>query len=74
MTKRERLHKWLLRQPEWVYLRDIPHELFDMTKPSLNSALTDLCRFELADFRIVGMKQYKAKPGVAPKQGPKPPK
>jgi len=74
MTKRERLHKWLLAQGDWLYLNEIPHERFDMSKPSLNSALRDLCNHDLADFRIVGLKQYRAKTGVAPKPGPKPPK
>jgi len=74
MTKRESLHQWLLNQAEWLYLREIPNTFG--TAASVSCALRDLCKTGRADFRIVGLTQYKAKPAPTPtpKKGPKPPK
>ena len=69
MTKRDKLHAWLLEQPDWLYLNQIPHEEFGMTKPSLHSALRDLCESGRADYRIAGVRQYRAKQADAPKRG-----
>jgi hypothetical protein len=32
MTKRDQLHKWLLRIDDWVYLAEVPYQRFDMSK------------------------------------------
>jgi hypothetical protein len=72
MTKREQLHRWLIEHNDWVYLRDVP--LFNMTRETLSSALRALCDLGCADYRVVGLKQYKGKATPLPLKGPKPPK
>lgn len=74
MTNRDKLHAWLLAQGDWLYLMDVPYKRFGMTKETCSSALRDFCNQGRADFRIVGLKQYKANPVGAIKKGPKPPK
>jgi len=74
MTKRDQLHSWLLRVGDWVYLAEVPYQRFDMSKETCSSALTDFCTQGRAEFRVVGIKQYRGVPSDAPKKGPKPPK
>lgn len=74
MTKRERLHLWLLNHGFWVYLCDVPYAELEMSHAGCSSALRDLVASGRADSRVVGLTQYKAKPGATPKRGPKPPK
>ena len=73
MTKREQLHQWLMNVGDWVYARQVPYSMFNSIA-SASSALRDLCASGRADFRIVGIKQYRGKPGATPVKGPKPPK
>lgn len=72
MTKRESIHQWLLTQSDWVYLNEVPKTFG--TPACISSALRDLCASDRADFRIVGLTQYRAKKAPTPKKGPKPPK
>lgn len=74
MTKRDKLHAWLLTKGDWVYLREVPYEIFGLTRAACSTALRDLCDFGRADFRIVCNKQYRAVNAPAPGKGPKPPK
>lgn len=74
MTKRDKLHEWLMLMGDWLYLIEIPHERFGMSKATCSSALQDMCNQGRADFRVVGLKQYRAVPSDAIKRGPKPPK
>ena len=74
MTKREHLYRWLVNQRDWLYLREIPHERFKMTKETCSSALADMCKLGRAEYRVVVLKQYRAIPNVVIKKGPKPPK
>lgn len=69
MTKRERLHKWLLETADWVYLRDVPVELFNMSLAGCSTALRDLVATKRAYCRVMGLKQYKAIDAPAPKRG-----
>ena len=74
MTKRDKLHEWLLSLGDWLYLVEIPHDRFGMSKASCSSTLRELCDQGRADFRVIGLKQYRANPVDAIKPGPKPPK
>lgn len=74
MTKRDQLHKWLLRIDDWVYLAEVPYQRFDMSKEACSSALAYFCKQGRADYRIVGIKQYRANDVPPLKRGPKPPK
>ena len=71
MTKREALHRWLLDHGEWVYLREVPHKEMGMSLATCSSALASLCDSNRADFRIVGVKQYKGKLSPQQKRGMK---
>jgi len=71
ITKREVLHQWLLEKKDWVYLNEIPPDLLGGSIASLQCALRNLCESNRADFRIVGKYQYRGKPGLTPKRGPK---
>lgn len=74
MTKRDKLHEWLLRIGDWVYLAEVPYQRFDMSKETCSSALADFCTQGRADYRVVGIKQYRANDVPPPKKGPRPPK
>lgn len=74
MKKREQLHNWLMSISDWAYLVEVPHELFGMSKPTCSSALQDFCNQGRAEFRVIGLKQYRAIPSDRIKPGPKPPK
>jgi len=74
MTNREHLYRWLVNQKGWLYLREIPHERFKMTKVTCSSALTAMCEQGRAESRVVGLKQYRAIPNVVITKGPKPSK
>ena len=74
MTKRDKLHAWLLAKGDWTYLSEVPYAQFNLTYESCSGALRDLCKYGRADFRVVGLKQYRATPSGAVKKGPKPPK
>lgn len=74
MTKREQLHRWLIEQNDWMYLKQVPHEFFGMSKADCSSALIALCNFERAEFRVIGLKQYRGIAAEPMKMGPKPPK
>lgn len=74
MTKRDRLHRWLMRHGDWAYLKEIPFEQFGMSRAGCSTAMRNLCDSGRADFRVVGYKQYRAKPGSTPVMGPKPSK
>jgi hypothetical protein len=74
MTKRDQLHEWLMLIGDWVYLSEIDHERFGMSKAGCSSALIDLCTQGRADYRVIGLKQYRANDVPAPKKGPRPPK
>lgn len=73
MTKTAKLHKWLLAQGGWVYLCEVPLERFGMSKPAASETLNRLCNAGCADFRIQGLKQYRAKNKPMPVRG-RPPK
>ena len=60
MTKTQQLHQWLLERSGWVYLCEIPFESFGLSKPAANETLNRLCRQGCVDFRIQGIKQYRA--------------
>lgn len=72
MTKRDKLHQWLIEKADWVYLREVPYEMLGLTRAACSTALRDLCEFGRADFRIVCNKQYRALPVAAPPKGPRP--
>lgn len=74
MTKRDKLHEWLMLMGDWLYLSEVPHDRFDMSYESCSGALRDLCAQGRADYRIVGLKQYRGVPADAVKRGPKPPR
>lgn len=74
MTKREKLHKWLMLMGDWVYLSEVPYVHWGMSRETCSTALIDLCRQERVEFRVVGIKQYRGVPSDAIKRGPKPPK
>ena len=74
MTKRDKLHEWLYMMGDWLYLSEIDHERFGMSKASCSSTLRELCDQGRCDFRVIGLKQYRANPVDAIKRGPKPPK
>ena len=74
MTKRDQLHEWLFMMGDWLYLVEIPHERFGMSKATCSSALTDFCTQGRADYRVIGLKQYRAHDLPRVKPGPKPPK
>lgn len=61
MSKRDRLLEWA-KSKDWFYLNEVPGEMFAMSRASVSSALIDLCRRGKMDFRIVGLKQYRARP------------
>jgi hypothetical protein len=61
MTKREQLHRWLMERGDWVYLTEVPHEQLGMSRAAASSALIALCEYDCADYRVVGLKQYKGK-------------
>lgn len=69
MTKIDKLHRWLLKKGEWLYLSQVPHEKFEMSKQTCHTALTSLCNYGCAQFRIVGLKQYKALDAQLPTRG-----
>ena len=71
MTKRETLHRWLLKQGGWLYLNEIPADILPGSMGNLQGALRDLCNSGRADFRIVGKYQYKGKVAPTPRTGPK---
>ena len=71
MTKREALHKWLLKHGDWVYVNEIPRDVMPGNIPNLQGALRDLCNSGRADFRIVGKYQYRGKEAPTPRTGPK---
>ena len=60
MTKRDKLFKWAAKK-DWFYLSDVPWQTFGMTRQDASTALIDFCKQGRADFRIVGLKQYKVK-------------
>lgn len=74
MTKRDKLHEWLMLIGDWVYLSEVPYIRLGMSKETCSSALADFCKQGRADFRVVGIKQYRGVPADAIKKGPKPPK
>jgi len=61
MNKTQMLHKWLQEKADWVYLNEIPSQNFNLTRQSTHETLTRLCNSGRADFRILGLKQYRAK-------------
>jgi len=61
INKTKRLHLWLLRQPDWIYLNEVPYKEFDLSREAAHETLTRLCNTNRADFRIMGLKQYKGK-------------
>ena len=73
-SKRTQLHAWLMLMGDWMYLSEIPHEQFGMTKETCSSALIDFCKQGRAESKMLGLKQYRAIPSDAIKPGPKPPK
>lgn len=74
MTKREKLHEWLMQIGEWVYLNEVPYSDLSMSMPTCSTALLDFCKQGRAEFRVVGRHQYRGIPSAAIKPGPKPPK
>ena len=74
MTKRDHLHEWLMLIGDWVYLSEVPYIRLGMSKETCSSALADFCKQGRADFRVLGLKQYRANDVPAPKKGPRPPK
>ena len=69
MTKREALHHWLEKQGDWVYLNEVPFAQLGMSRAACSSSLIALCQHGCADFRIVGIKQYRATSVPLPPQG-----
>jgi hypothetical protein len=61
MKKTDMLLDWLKQKNDWVYLLDVPHQTFGMSKAQASSALISFCNKNLCDFRIRGLKQYRAK-------------
>jgi len=61
MTKTEQLLRWLKNKQDWIYLSDVPFSNFNMSRQSASETLTRLCNQGRADFRIQGLKQYRAK-------------
>ena len=60
MKKRDLLYKWA-QGKDWFYLCEVPYESFGMSRAAASTALIDLCKQGRADFRIVGLKQYRVK-------------
>ena len=60
MKKRDKLMNWAKEQT-WFYLSQVPWTNFGMTRQDASTALSDFCKQGRADFRIVGLKQYKVK-------------
>lgn len=60
MKKRDKLIKWAQKQG-WFYLADVPWQTFGMTRQDASTALISFCRQGRADFRVVGLKQYRVK-------------
>ena len=60
MKKRDKLIKWAQKQG-WFYLNQVPWDSFGMSKQEASTALISFCKQGRADFRIVGLKQYKVK-------------
>ena len=60
MKKRDMLLDWAKDQ-NWFYLPDVPYQSFGMSRQTASTALIDFCRQGKMDFRVVGIKQYKAK-------------
>lgn len=60
MKKRDKLFNWAAKQG-WFYLADVPYTNFNMTRQDASTALISFCRQGRADFRIVGLKQYRVK-------------
>jgi hypothetical protein len=69
MTKREQLHHWMLTHGDWLYLADVPNDQFGMSRATCSSALIVMCEQGRAEFRVVGLKQYKGIAAPTPKQG-----
>jgi predicted transcriptional regulator len=61
MKKTDMLFNWLKQKNDWVYLMDVPHETFGMSKAQLSSALISFCNQGRCDFRVIRMKQYRVK-------------
>jgi hypothetical protein len=62
MKKTQMLYDWLKQQKEWLYLFEIPHENFGMSKAQASTTLINLCKQGKCDFRISRMKQYRVRP------------
>ena len=60
MKKRQKLMDWA-KNKNWFYLSDVPWQTFGMTRQDASTALISFCRQGRADFRIVGLKQYRVK-------------
>lgn len=60
MKKRDLLFQWAKKQ-NWFYLSQVPWQTFGMTRQDASTALIDFCKQGRADFRVVGLKQYKVK-------------
>ena len=60
MKKRDRLFNWAVNKG-WFYLNQVPWDNFNMSKQEASTALISFCKQGRADFRVVGLKQYKVK-------------
>ena len=71
MSKRKKLHEWLLSDGGWLYLAEVPRAQFGMSLQTCSTALLDLSRQGRVEFRIVGKHQYRAVKPDGIKRNPK---
>lgn len=60
-SKAQQLLQWAKQHGGWFYLNEVPFASFGMSRADASSALIAFCRRGKMDFRIQGIKQYRAK-------------
>ena len=56
MTKRDQLHEWLMLIGDWVYLSEIDHERFGMSKKAWKKAVGTLYKARKIDITPNGIR------------------